>query len=97
MSGRLAVNAQGKPVGNIEVHEGRVTVSYQTGDATAVANVDDREDFLSIIRGQLNPVVAAIQGRLTLEGDPEFAIEVILAQNATKPFGTEPASSGKGA
>ena len=93
LSGSMRVDVKGTPAGVIDVQNGTVSVNDPAGEATAVASVEDGADFLRILRGELNPVVAAIQGRLALEGDYEFAVQVILALHAAKPF---PPLSGEG-
>ena len=52
------------------------------------------EDLWKVLRGHLNPVVAALQGRLAFEGDFEFAVKVILAISAASPFETAKPEEG---
>jgi hypothetical protein len=90
VSGRLRVDVNGKAVGAIVVDRGQVSVTAPEGEAAVVLNLEDPADFLRIVRGQLNPVVAAIQGRLWLDGDLELAVQVINALAAARPFGANP-------
>ena len=93
VSGRMRVDVKGKTVGAVDVQDGLVTVDVgadagagANAGASVVANVDDEADLGRIARGELNPIVAGIQGRLALEGDIELGMKIILSLNAAKPF-----------
>jgi hypothetical protein len=98
VSGRMRVDVKGSPVASIDVQNGQVSVIDRVDEPTVVAGVDDPADFQRIVHGELNPVVAAIQGRLMLQGDLEFGVEVILALNAARPYAADAAapSTSKG-
>ena len=96
VSGSLRIDVQGKPVASIDVQDGQVSLTDHPGEPTAIANVVDLSDLQRIVQGQLNPVVAAIQGRVMLDGDAEFGIEVILALHAARPFASAPAPRKEG-
>ena len=85
-SGRMRVDVDGRSAGVIEVEQGHINVSDQLGEVAVIAMVDEASDFLRMLRGELNPVVASIQGRLAFQGDVELGVEIILALNAAKPF-----------
>jgi len=91
-SGRMRVDVDGRSAGVIEVEQGHINVSDELGEVAVIAMVDDASDFLRMLRGELNPVVASIQGRLVFQGDIELGVEIILALHAAKPF----ASAGAG-
>jgi putative sterol carrier protein len=82
--GRLRVDERTTPIGTIQVDDGELTLLAETSNPDAVYVTDDRADMRRIVEGKLNPIVAAVQGRLGLRGDLEFAIRVILALNAAK-------------
>jgi putative sterol carrier protein len=86
LSGTMRVDVQGEPVGSVHVENGRVWEGRADDPAQTVAVVENRGDFMRIVEGELNPVVAAIQGRLALQGDPELGTRLIYALNAAKPF-----------
>jgi len=67
----------GRPVAIITVDDGAVTLTGGGGDAQAVLVCDSEEDAMAILRGELNPVVAALQGRLTVEGDITLAMKTL--------------------
>jgi len=88
VSGTMRVDVQEDSLGTIFVDRGRVWVDGDVAtSADTVAIVDEQADFVRIICGELNPVVAAIQGRILFRGNPELATRIILALNAAKPFG----------
>lgn len=86
VSGSMRIDVQGQPVASIEVQNGQVSLTDPSGEPTAIVNVADLSDLQSIVQGDLNPVVAAIQGRVVLEGDAEFGIDLILTLHAARPF-----------
>jgi hypothetical protein len=86
LSGSMRVDIKEAPAGTIHVGNGRVWAGPPEAQVEAVAVVEDRADFDRILSGELNPVVAAIQGRLVLRGQPELATRLISALNAAKPF-----------
>jgi putative sterol carrier protein len=94
VTGRMRVDVNDEPAGTIHVDRGKVWRGEPEGQPDAVAVVQDRADFDQIIAGQLNPVVAAIQGRLVLQGDPALGTRVISALYAAKPFPAERQGEG---
>ncbi|MFL5863714.1 MAG: SCP2 sterol-binding domain-containing protein [Solirubrobacteraceae bacterium] len=86
LSGRMRVDVRDEPAAPIHLDHGRIWATAPGEEAVATAVVEDRADFQRMLAGELNPVVAAIQGRLWLHGDPELAVRVIFALNAARPF-----------
>jgi putative sterol carrier protein len=86
LSGTLRIDVKDKPVGTVHVENGRVWAGSPADKADAVATVQERSDFEKLLAGELNPVVAAIQGRLVFQGNPELATRLVAALNAAKPF-----------
>jgi hypothetical protein len=82
--GRLLLEIGALPIGVLEIHDGDVELD-RSGDsgADAVASCDTTDTLAAILRGQLNPIVAALQDRLQLRGDLAFALNVILGLHAT--------------
>jgi len=80
ITGRFRVDIGAQPARMFEIKDGVVTARNATGKEAAdtVAICDSLESALAIARGDLNPVVAALQGRIRLEGDRAFGIKVIL-------------------
>jgi hypothetical protein len=87
--GRVRADVNGKPVGLVTVDDGTVTLTDGGGDAQAVLVCDSEEDAMAIMRGELNPVVAALQGRLTIEGDITLAIKTLSGIRGSSPLAAQ--------
>ncbi len=94
ISGRLSLHVDGDACGAIEVEDGEVIFRLGAGESDAVAICDSVETMVAIGQGQLNPVVAALQNRLELEGDRAFAIKVIRELHGTSPFAARKTKEG---
>ena len=94
LSCTMRVDVQDDPVGTIHVDHGRVWADETAGEADVVAIVGDKADFARILAGELNPVVAAIQGRIAFRRNPELATRIILALNAARPSAAQRAAGG---
>jgi hypothetical protein len=86
LSGSVRLDIHDEPAATLHVENGRVWAGQPESQADAIAVLQDRADFDRILAGELNPVVAAIQGRLLLRGEPELATRLIGALYAAKPF-----------
>ena len=86
LSGTMRIDVKDQPAGTIHLENGRVWAGSPADKADAVATVQERADFEKLLAGELNPVVAAIQGRLVFQGNPELATRLMAALNAAKPF-----------
>jgi putative sterol carrier protein len=86
ISGRLNLCVETETYGAIEVEDGEVVFRSKDGEGDAVAICDRVETLVAIGHGELNPVVAALQNRLELQGDRAFAIKVIRELHGTSPF-----------
>ena len=93
LSGRLRVDVAGQPAWVLEIHDGTVSISpaAHAVDADAVLEFDSEETVTGFRRGELNPVVAFLQGRVHPEGDGALAIRIILGLQAV--FHPPPASA----
>jgi hypothetical protein len=92
LSGRIRLDVGGKPVRVLEVQDGTVSIRPAAGEEEADAALlcDSEETVEGFKRGQLNPVVAALQGRARTTGNRELAIKVIFGlQSLTAPPPTE--------
>src|SRR5262249_1588400 len=77
-AGRVRLDIGKTPYAMVEVHDGEVEIHEGAGDADAVATCDSEAMVSALGRGELNPVVAALQNKLALDGDLVLAIRVIL-------------------
>jgi hypothetical protein len=84
LSARLRVDVAGQPSRMLEIHDGSFSSRPAAGaeDADAVLKCDSEETMAAFRRGELNPVVAMLQGRMQPEGDNALAIRVILGLQA---------------
>jgi hypothetical protein len=84
LSARLRVDVAGQPARMLEIHDGTFSSRPAAGaeDADAVLKCDSEETVASFRRGELNPVVAMLQGRMHPETDNALAIRVILGLQA---------------
>jgi SCP-2 sterol transfer family len=84
LSARLRVDVAGQPSRMLEIHDGTFSSRPAAGaeDADAVLKCDSEETVAAFRRGELNPVVAMLQGRMHPEGDSALAIRVILGLQA---------------
>ena len=92
--GRQRITVAGHPVAT-RVVEGlyvaMVPDTHGPADATAVCR--DEETMWKLLRGELNPFIASMQGLARLSGDRGFATRVALGLQVGSPFA---ADSGKG-
>jgi putative sterol carrier protein len=82
LSGRLRVRAGGRMVGVLRVDAGEVEMAPDDGTADATLLCASEADLDQILRGELNVVVAALQGRLAMEGDLQLAVKMVLSLSA---------------
>ena len=93
LSARLRVDVGGQPAWMLEIHDGTFLSRPAAGaeDADAVLQCDSEETVAAFKRGELNPIVAMLQGRMHPEGDAALAIRVIQGLQAV--FHPPPASA----
>jgi hypothetical protein len=95
MAGRLKVDVDGKTIGAITVRDGVVELTGDGAPAQAALSFRSAEEFWKIMRGEFNPVVAGLRGRLTFSGDLTFAVRVVLAIAAARPFSGPSEQTGR--
>ncbi len=84
VSGRVRVECGGEPLATIEVESGDVRLAPVSEAFEAVFVTCDRSDLERLLAGELNPVLASIQGRLAIHGNVEFAVRLFLALRAAR-------------
>jgi putative sterol carrier protein len=94
LRGRLRVEASGKPVGVLTVDDGRIELGNDGDPVDATAVCATADDLKHLVSGQLNPVVAGLQGRVNLKGNLLFGIKVVLGLRAGSPFATAQKKEG---
>lgn len=60
----------------VTVNEGRLTVASRGSSADCVYTAA-AEDFVPMARGKLNPLTAALRGRMEFTGDPALALVML--------------------
>ncbi|HEU4647686.1 MAG TPA: SCP2 sterol-binding domain-containing protein [Gemmatimonadales bacterium] len=72
----------------LTIDNGEVELTSGPGEAQAVVKCDSKAVAERLLRGEGNPVVSALQGHLTAEGDRALALKVALGLLAGSPFST---------
>jgi putative sterol carrier protein len=85
INGRLRLDIGDTPGFVLEIHDTNVVTTRGDAEADAVAMCDSETTVAALRAGELNPVVAALQGRLSLSGDRAFALKVMLALRTITP------------
>jgi hypothetical protein len=96
ITGRLGVSVAGTPIALLDVKDGQARFLPPGGDADATVKVDSEETVRAFQRGELNPIVAFLQGHLTVEGDRAFALRAALGLQVAHPFAQQGEEQGKG-
>jgi putative sterol carrier protein len=65
------------PFITLKIHHGDVSILPNDAPVDVTLLCQTKQDALGLLRGELNPMVAALQGRLGLEGDYGLAIKVL--------------------
>ena len=84
--GRLLLAVASKPVASLFVDDGHVELVSDITPADATAGFVDGQTLTDVLGSHLNPVVAALQGRLRLDGNLVFATKTLLGLQVDKPF-----------
>jgi hypothetical protein len=58
------------------------------GKAAALIALDCHETLADLLRGELSPIVAHLQGRLRFEGDADLALRVLFGLQEGSPWAT---------
>ena len=94
LSGRIGIQVGGKTAGVLQVEDGRAELVPEGAPVQASIICKDEEVMKKLLSGEGNAVVAALQGRASLEGDAIFALKVIRALRVGSPFTAQPGQGG---
>jgi putative sterol carrier protein len=86
ISGRMRLSIGGKSVGVLIVDDGHLTLTDDERPVDVTVNCATRTDLIKLLRGELNPVVAALRGMVRQRGDRAFGLKVALGLRAGSPF-----------
>lgn len=70
------ISGQDAGVWTVEVHDGDVTVEEGKVGSPEVTVQAASEDLIALIKGDLNPMAAFMQGRLKVRGDMSMAMKL---------------------
>jgi putative sterol carrier protein len=78
MEATILFDISGKDAGvwTVEVHDGEVTVEEGKVGSPEVTVEASSEDLVALIKGDLNPMAAFMQGRLKVKGDMSVAMKM---------------------
>ena len=94
--GRLRISVAGKPMATLVVEGIYVAMVPDThGPADATAFCADEATMWKLLRGELNPFIASMQGLARLAGDRGFATRVALGLQVGSPFAADSAKGSK--
>jgi hypothetical protein len=86
LAGRVRLHVDDEPAGVLLVDDsGDVWVAHD-GEAGCMIFTDTHETLEELLRGDLPPMVAHLQGRLKFEGDVAHAIRVLFGLQAGSPW-----------
>ena len=86
VSGKLRLQVADTPAGVLQVEpSGLVAIAKDDRTQTVIA-VDTLQTLLALLRGELSPIVAALQDRLRVEGDLWLALRVLMGLQGGSPW-----------
>jgi putative sterol carrier protein len=88
--GRLRLQIADRTVGVLVVHDGHLELTGDDGSVDATLVCATREDVIATLRGEINPVVAALRNKLRVTGNRAFGAKVIMGLRAASPFARLP-------
>jgi putative sterol carrier protein len=87
--GSLRVEVGERCLGVIQVQDGIVVLLGPDAPAEAVVTTSEEDALYLLLRGEMNAIVASIQGQLDLAGDAALAAKVIHAIQVDGTFRTD--------
>lgn len=86
VSGKLRLQVAETSAGVLKIEpSGAIAIVREDRTQTVVA-VDTQQTLLALLRGELSPVVAALQDRLRVEGDLWLALRVLMGLQGGSPW-----------
>lgn len=86
ITGDLRLDVAGKTAATLHIDDGFVEIVRNEGHADAVADYADDKTLIDLLSGELNLVVAVLQGRMEVNGNLSFATRCLLGLQVGKPF-----------
>lgn len=87
VEGRVVLRVAGDALYAVDVSGDTATLTTGAGGpARVMVSFDSRETLEEVLEGRLHPIVAALQGRATMdEGDRRFGLGLLLALRVSAP------------
>lgn len=82
VKGALRVDVGDVCLGIIRVDDGKVSLLPGTGESEAVVTTAEESSLRRLLHGEMNAIVATIQGNIDLEGDVALAARILYALQA---------------
>jgi hypothetical protein len=86
LSGCLALHVANAPAGLMIVEESGLVRISEKGEAVALIATDCEDTLTELLRGDVPPIVAHLQGRLRFEGDAALALRVLFGLQDDSPW-----------
>jgi hypothetical protein len=84
--GRMRLMVEDKALGVLVVDNGRVKLAPDEAPVDVTAVCKSRDLLVKLLRGQLNPVLMALQAEGRLHGDRERGIKILYGLRGENPF-----------
>jgi putative sterol carrier protein len=86
VSGRMRFMVGDKALGVLVVDDGHLSMTDDGNPVDVTVTCATRELLVKLLRGEINPVVAALKGEFRQRGNREFGVKVVLGLRAGSPF-----------
>jgi putative sterol carrier protein len=86
VSGRMRFMVGDKPMGVLVVDNGHLSLIDDGNPVDVTVICATREIVMRLLRGEINPVVAALKGEIRQRGNRELGVKVALGLRAGSPF-----------
>lgn len=86
LAGRMRLHVAESHAGVMHVEDSGEVWIIDEGDAETIIAFDSDELLLELLRGDLSPIVAHLQGRLRFQGDAALALRVLFGLQAGSPW-----------
>ena len=90
LSGCMELHVASAPAGLMLVEASGDVWIAKDGEAVALIDTDCEETLMELLRGDLPPIVAHLQGRLRFEGDAALALRLLFGLQENSPWAALP-------
>lgn len=86
IEGRISLQVADAPAGVLLVESSGEVGIVPDGESAAVLAVDSDNTLAKLLSGELNPIIAFLQGRMRLQGEPALVLRVLLGLEEGSPW-----------